>query len=261
MTTTFIPDRFQRSRLAMVSRYYAPALKLPLITYPCVSVALGVVCYILNQSAIGMIFSSLLGLITSVMFYFFPLFFLRVSNPVVETMLPATTGERLLLVASMCLLLNPILVFVPKITAEWAMTLILEPTELQALISSVSDCLYSDTYGMALFQALPPTVTCMFVVLTSTRNTVGKAVGWTIATIVVLSVIVGASGVFLALQDTSIFDGMSEGSTSYKAGVTLGKSLAQGFMRQLIVLFGVMSLIYIAFMLWLSYRKMKRTQI
>jgi len=260
-----LPDTFQWSRFKMVARYYTPALRLPLIIYPCVSLVLGASCYYLNDTPSGVFFSSILNLILSLMFYFFPLFFHRVSNPVIETMLPATAGERLCFIVVMSLLVNSMLVYLPN----WLITNFLEtistPTEFQLLTQQLSESLFTGTYGIAFFQALLPTVTCMFVVATCHRNTLGKAIGWTIATIVALSIASMIATVVLIALNIDLFDSISEASKaesqSYEAGLTLGSSLAAGLLKPILYGIGCAGLIYTALMTWLSYRKMKRCQI
>ena len=255
-TDALIPDTFQKARLDMVARYYAPALRIPLIVYPCVSLALGIVCYLLNLTVVGVIFSSLLGLITTAMFYFFPLFFQKVSSPVVETMLPATAGERLVFIALCCLVLNPLMVFVPKYLAEWVMRFIFAPSEFQELTDALSNMMTEGTYGLNILQGLPPLVTCMFVVLTSVRNTIGKAVGWTVATIVFLTLAGAITGVVMALSDSSSQE-IAKRSGPYDIPP---ESIANP-LRNLVVITGSFSLIYTIVMTWLAYQKMKRTQI
>ena len=256
MNETTINNSFSWERLGLVARFYYPCLRLPLMIYPAVSLVLGISNYWLTKSEIGLLFAGLLGLILSMMFYFFPLFFTRPSSPVVESMLPATAAERLTVFAGACLIVNPILTYLPYYMIDWIFG---SSSEIMEMMDTVSKEMFGESYFLNLAQALPPLVTCMFVVFTKWKNRISSAIGFTILTIVALSIIAGVFGIILAVTELADkVDCMN--NNSYEQGVVIGKFLANKMLPMIISL-GTLSLIYTVLMISLLYRKLRRQQV
>lgn len=260
MNETTINNSFSWERLGLVARFYYPCLRLPLLIYPAVSLVLGISNYWLTKSEIGLLFAGLLSLILSMMFYFFPLFFTRPSSPVVESMIPATAAERLTVFAGACLIVNPILTYLPYYLIDW----IFGPSsELMAMMSSFNNEVMDKGYFVGYAQALPPMVTCMFVVFSKWKNRIASAIGFTILTIVALSVIGGIFGVVIAIAELADkVEGIDPGS--YEQGVMFGKLIAGEMLPTMVIMviaLGTLSIIYTALMVGLLYRKLRRQQV
>lgn len=258
--TTYVSDKFSWHRVGMVARFYYPQLRLPLMLYPTVAFAIGVICTMLNTSETGTVFSGLLSLLTSGMFYLFPLFLCRGASPAVETMLPATPNEKLTFYVILCVIVNPILVMVPLILGQNITEpfITVDPTAIAIQQSTWK--FFADTYGISMLQSLAPMVTCMFVVITCWHNRIGKAIGFTVLTILVLSIIGGVYGIYMALSETfehigpAGFDKAADVSTEVIESITSS-------MKYFVISLGLLSAAYTALMIWLASRKLRSLQV
>ncbi len=249
-------------RMMMVVRFYMPSFRLALILYPAVSLTIGILTTLLNQWELGIFFSGLLSLILSVMLYFFPLFYCRNASPVVRTMLPATAAEKMTVLAVACLIINPILVYLPNMAASQILGLYCEPSEFLKLADSLNTYSLSFKSLATVTNAFPPLVTCMFIVATRIRNTIGMAIGMTILTIVVYSVIAGISGAVMAIHGT-LNDIASNPDFARVASDPANPEFPGMVLRNLMPLLYTLAAVavcYTVLMLTLAYRKMKSLQ-
>lgn len=254
--------KFSFQRMMMVVRFYMPSFRLAFILYPAVSLTIGILTTLLNQWEIGIIFSGLLSLILSVMLYFFPLFYCRNASPVVRTMLPATAAEKMTVLAVACLIINPILVYLPNMAASQILGLYCEPSEFLKLAGSLNTYSFSSKSLATVVNAFPPLVTCMFIVATRIRNTIGMAIGMTILTIVVYSVIAGISGAVMAIHGT-LNDIASNPDFARVASDPDNPEFPGMVLRNLMPLLYTLAAVavsYTVLMLTLAYRKMKSLQ-
>lgn len=255
-------DHFSRAHLRSISGFYYPRLKLALILYPTVSVTIGIIYLFLQRFDLGVLFGGILSLILAVMFYLFPLVFYRYRSPEIETMLPATTGEKLTMFAVACLIINPLLCYVPYYSVLTLLSPYFEHSELSSLVDTLSNEMIFSSYGLNILQSLPPLATCMFVVITSPKKRMGLAIGLTIVTVIALSFAAAIYGFVMALsEDSTIFHQAAQNnSATYEAGLAAGTAVASSWIKELIVVMGTLSLLYTSLMLWLGYCKMKRMQ-
>ncbi len=255
MNETTLNNRFSWQRVGMVARFYYPSLRLPLMIYPAISLVIGLFSLWLSKTEIGFLFTGLLSMILSLMFYFFPLFFTKPSSPVVESMLPATTGERFTVFVIACLIINPIITFLPYYIIDW--TIVNKP-EIIEQITQFSYEFIAKSYGMGIAQSLPPLVTCLFVVFTRWKNRISASIGFTILTMVALGIIGGISGFIIAITD--LIPHAENMTSSYEAGVELGKTMVN-LILPIVIAIGTICMIYTAVMLLILYRKMRRQQL
>jgi len=259
MNEITLNNRFSWQRVGMVARFYYPSLRLPLMIYPATSLVIGLLSFWLSKTEIGFLFTGLLSMILSLMFYFFPLFFTKPSSPVVESMLPATTGERFTVFVIACLILNPIITFLPYYIIDW--TIVAKPEIIEQL-TQFSYEFIANSYGMAAAQSLTPLVTCLFVVFTRWKNRISASIGFTILTTVALGIIGGIFGFIIAITDLIPLaeQDMTSSYSSYEAGVEIGKIMANR-MLPMVIAIGTICLIYTVVMLLILYRKMRRQQL
>lgn len=250
-----ISNKFSWHRAGMIARFYYPSLRLPLMIYPAVSLVLGLFAYWLSKTEMGFLFSGLLSMVMSLMFYFFPLFFTRPSSPVVESMLPATAGERLMVFVVACLVINPIATFLPYYIIHWTM---IKVPDMFKEVYDLSAEFFSKSYFMNALQSLPPLVTCMFIVFTRWKNRISASIGFTILTLVALGMIGGIFGIIIAL--TEIIPMSESDPSSYEAGVEFGRIMASKILPMVIAM-GSLCLAYTVLMVWLMYRKIRRQQL
>ncbi|MCM1349207.1 MAG: hypothetical protein NC338_07320 [Firmicutes bacterium] len=250
-------NQFSPARLKMTFQYFFPAIKLPLLLYVATSLSVGIIYMLLQQSATGVVMSGLLQFILSIMLYFFPLLLYRTYNPVVQTMLPSTAGEKLTVFFIMCLVINPIVVYLPFNGMQWAMAPFINADPLFSDIKQLSISMSEIMQGTGWLQSLPPVATCMFVVVTSARKRVGLAVGMTILTIVGLSLLSGIAGAVMAFNTN--FEAFVNVSGTVNPS-ELGELMAE-WLKPLIVVIISACTAYTLFMTWLSYRKLKHMQV
>lgn len=251
---------FSWQRLQMVARFYYPCLRLPLILYPTIAAVVGFLEAWLMQSVIGMAISALPSMLISFMFYLFPLFFARPKSPAVETMLPATSTEKATFFVGMCLIVNPILIYVPQYLTNYLASFFFT-SPIQDGINELSFEMICQTYGFSFFQAFPPLATCMYVVFSRWRNRMGTAIGLTIATLVAITLIGAIYGVIMAFTDSSFMQMVKAGDTgTYDAGVKFGQDFASS-MKSMVFVVGGLSLLYTILMAWLTFRKIRTLQV
>lgn len=251
---------FSWQRVQMVARFYYPCMRLPLILYPTISAVVGFLNAWLMQSVLGTAISALPSMLMSFMFYLFPLFFARPKSPVVETMLPATSTEKATFFVGMCLIVNPILVYVPQFLTNYLAAFIFTSPIMDG-VNELSFEMICDTYGFSMFQALPPLATCMYVIFSRWRNRMGTAIGLTIATLVALTLIGAIYGVIMAFTDSNFIEMVTaEDPGTYDAGVKLGRDLAST-MKSMVFVVGGLSLLYAILMAWLTFRKIRTIQV
>lgn len=241
----------------MVARFYGPLLRTPLILYPSISLSIGILTGILYQWTLGIALASMLSLIISVMFYFFPILFCRKDCQMIETTLPATVGERLTFYTVCCLVVNPLLSYGPYYLGKCAVGFFIQDNEFATLVAELTSMVGPGMWVLSTFQSLVPLTTCMMVALTFTRNRIGMSVVWTIVSVVLLGVASAVAGIILALH--GVFDGfvnMSENTTPEDV-----KAMAVGFVQPLLWIVGVFGMVYTAFMVWLTGLRMKKMQL
>ncbi len=257
MNEAAISNKFSWHRVGMIARFYYPSLRLPLMIYPAVSLVLGLFTFWLSKTEIGFLFSGLLSMVMSLMFYFFPLFFTRPSSPVVESMIPATAGERLTVFAAACLILNPILTYIPYCIIY---RLFVEQPEIVKEVLEVTQEFTGQgkSYALSIAQALPPMITCMFIVFTRWKNRISAAIGFTILSMVALGMLGGIMGAIFIFTD--LIPIAEQNPATLENGVELGRFMADKMYPMLITI-GSVCIIYTVSMVWLMYRKIRNQQL
>lgn len=258
--TTYVSDKFSWHRVGMVARFYYPQLRLPLMLYPTVAFAIGMICAMLYTTETGTVFSGLLSLLTNGMFYLFPLFLCRGASPVIETMLPATPNEKLTFYVILCLIVNPILVLAPPFLGQAIAEIFITVDPTAIAIQQSTWKFFADTYGTSMLQSLAPMVTCMFVVITCRHNRIGKAIGFTVLTIMVLSIIGGVYGFYMAFSETCKHIGPADIDKAADVSTEVIESITSS-MKYFMIFLGLLSAAYTALMIWLASRKLRSLQV
>lgn len=247
--------------MAALIDFYAPTMRLPLIIYPVISMVVGASTLWLMESFIGTALSGLTSLLMSAMFYLFPLLFCRNQSPVVETMLPVTALEKTVYFVGMCLIVNPIILWIPYELIQFVLIKTIDfnfAVPMEADIFEIQWDAIKSTFGVSLFLNIAPLVTCMYVVFSRWKNRIGMGIAMSVVTMIVL--IVGSLGVGIYMAANEMFEGCVEGSVSYQAGVAIG-ALAADILRPFMLTLGGISVLYTALMSWLTYRKFKNIQV
>lgn len=256
--TSLFSDSFSWQRVMMVARFYWPRLRTPLLLFVLVSAVSGFLNAWLMQSVLGLVISALPSMILAWIFYLFPLIFTRNQSPVTETLLPATAAEKSVFFIVMCLLVNPILVYIPYYTLNHLSSLFFTG-DITELISMLTEKFFTETKGVTMFQALPPLATCMYVVFSRWRNRVGLAIGFTIAAVVGLTILGASYGIYLAFNAPELFCDHQAGE-SFSAGFEKGFSMVE-YMKPFTIGLSICSIIYAGIMSWLTCRSIRTNQV
>lgn len=248
MTTT---DKFSWARVRRIWDFYFPAIKLPLILYPIVCISVSIASSFLVESGIGLMVSGLISMIYGMAIYLFPVFFCRYKSPVMESMLPVTTGEKMVYFIGVTLLIPILLGQVPSIL----MTDVIQYfKEIKLAIPADFD-LDVEEYGQyswyGLIQQLPPLFACLFVVITCRKNRVGLSIAAVIGTLVIMGILAGVIS-FLNITDALFSDETSD---------AVATAMAVEFVDKLLIAVGIFSALFCTTLMTIAYFRIKNSQI
>lgn len=247
MTTT---DKFSWARVRRIWDFYFPAIKLPLILYPIVCISVSIASSFLVESGIGLMVSGLISMIYGMAIYLFPVFFCRYKSPVMESMLPVTTGEKMVYFIGVTLLIPILLGQVPSIITT---DIIKYFREIKLAMPDID--LDVEEYGQyswyGLFQQLPPLFACLFVVLTCRKNRIGLSIAAVIGTLVFIGILAGVIS-FLNITDALFSDETSD---------AVATAMAMEFMENLFLAVGVFSFLFCTTLMTIAYFRIKNSQI
>lgn len=248
MTTT---DKFSWARVRRIWDFYFPAIKLPLILYPIVCISVSIASSFLVESGIGLMVSGLISMIYGMAIYLFPVFFCRYKSPVMESMLPVTTGEKMVYFIGVTLLIPILLGQVPSILTT---DIIKYFKEIKLAIPADID-LAVEEYGQYswywLIQQLPPLFACLFVVLTCRKNRIGLSIAAVIGTLIVMGIIAGVIS-FLNITDALFSDETSN---------AVATAMAVEFVDKLLIAVGIFSALFCTTLMTIAYFRIKNSQI
>jgi membrane protein len=248
MTTT---DKFSWARVRRIWDFYFPAIKLPLILYPIVCISVSIASSFLVESGIGLMISGLISMIYGMAIYLFPVFFCRYKSPVMESMLPVTTGEKMVYFIGVTLLIPILLGQVPSIL----MTDVIKYFKEIKLAIPADIGFDVEEYGQyswyGLIQQLPPLFACLFVVLTCRKNRVGLSIAAVIGTLVIMGILAGVIS-FLNITDALFSDETSD---------AVATAMALDVVDKLLIAVGIFSALFCTTLMTIAYFRIKNSQI
>lgn len=243
-------DKFSWARVRLIWNFYYPAIKLPLILYPIVCISVSVASSYLVESGIGLMVSGLISMIYGMAIYLFPVFFCRYKSPVIESMLPVTTGEKMVYFIGVTLFIPILLGQVPSIITT---DIIKYFREIKLAMPDID--LNVDEYGQyswyGLIQQLPPLFACLFVVITCRKNRIGLSIAAVIGTLVFMGIIAGVIS-FLNITD-ALF--------SEKTSDAVATAMALDIVDKLLLAVGIFSALFCTTLMTIAYFRIKHTQI
>lgn len=248
MTTT---DKFSWARVRRIWDFYFPAIKLPLILYPIVCISVSIASSFLVESGIGLMISGLISMIYGMAIYLFPVFFCRYKSPVMESMLPVTTGEKMVYFIGVTLLIPILLGQVPAI---FIADIIKHFREIKLALPDID--LDVNEYGAyswySLVQQLSPLFACLFVVITCRKNRIGLSIAAVIGTLVIMGIL---AGVITFLNISNAIFSEAEIPTAVLTAE------AEGFVNNLFWAVGIFSVLFCTTLMTIAYFRIKHTQI
>lgn len=248
MTTT---DKFSWARVRRIWDFYFPAIKLPLILYPIVCISVSIASSFLVESRIGLMVSGLISMIYGMAIYLFPAFFCRYKSPVMESMLPVTTGEKMVYFIGVTLLIPILLGQVPAI---FIADIIKHFREIKLALPDID--LDVNEYGAyswySLVQQLSPLFACLFVVITCRKNRIGLSIAAVIGTLVIMGIL---AGVVTFLNISNVIFSEVEIPTDVLTAE------AEGFVNNLFWAVGIFSVLFCTTLMTIAYFRIKHTQI
>lgn len=253
-------DRFSWKRVAMVGRYYYPTLRLQIILYPLISLAVGIATYstkLWYYSALIEAFYGILSVALSFMYYWAPTVFSRSNGRAIEVMLPARSSEKSTFIVLYTLVGVSAMVWLPQLLCYIAFTLISGDSS----IFSAYDMLHLTTgerIAAGLFsalQALVPICTCLLAVFAYKKSRVAMGILWSIISMIGMALLgIIYSIAYIASNGVERLSSIDYNGTDALEQIT-------HIMSSLIYAGGAFSLIYVLAIIWFTVRTIHKTQI
>lgn len=253
-------DRFSWKRVAMVGRYYYPTLRLQIILYPLISLAVGIATYstkLWHYSALIEAFYGILSVALSFTYYWAPTVFSRSNGRAIEVMLPARSSEKSTFIVLYTIVGISALVYLPQFLCYIAFTLISGDSS----ILSAYDMLHLTTgerIAAGLFsalQSLAPICTCLLAVFAYKKSRVAMGILWSIVSLIGLALV--------AMIYTIIY--IASNGVERFSNIALGGSDAVEQLMHIVspiaYVCGAFSLIYVLAIIWFTVRTIHKTQI
>lgn len=272
-TTTAIQsvdNDFSWQRVDMIARYYYPSIRRQLIIYPAISVAVGIATFFMYNSPLSTIFAGILSMVLSFMFYFGPIVFTRRSDRAIETMLPATTGEKATFLLLYSFIVIPLLVYLPQFLVQRILIWTMPSNDFFMTINDLTSKFIGKTFGLSVAQSLVPLATCLYVVMRVKSNRAILGMVWAVASLIVTGICSAIYGVYFALHSeafrTAAFESGYNDATAGlppKTAQELGGEIASSmvdYMMPFMITMGILSLIYVIVMAYLTARTIKKGQ-
>lgn len=265
-----VVNDFSWQRVDMVARYYYPSIRRQIIIYPAISVAVGIATFFMYNSPISTIFAGILSMVLSFMFYFGPIVFTRRSDRAIETMLPATSGEKATFLLLYSFIVIPLLVYLPQFLIQRILIWTIPSNDLFMTINDLTSKFVGKTFGLSMAQSLVPLATCLYVVMRVKNNRAILGMVWAVVSLIGMGVISAIYGVYIALHSEALQAEMfASGYNDAAAGLPpktaqelsglIANTVADTMMPFIIGL-GILSLIYVIVMAYLTARTLKKGQ-
>lgn len=242
---------FSCRRVGMVARYYYPALKTQIITFPLISLLAGVSAVFSDTVWQFSMLDGLLNTAIAFMFIFAPIMFARNSSRELELTLPATYLEKAAFVLLYTLICIPLLSYGPMYLMKWLLLIVFNLSSSANEVEETLKNLMDDSYGLEMFTNAVPLITCLFVVMYCKKSRTGKGILWSILSNVALGMVGLCFGIFMAYTTPGLA-GENE--------IFMNPVFADAF-RDVMMVTGVISLVYIVVMSWLTALIFKERQI
>jgi membrane protein len=240
-------NRFSWGRVMKIAGYYKPALRTQLILYPLVALVSGLSAGFAMKYPHTGILTGLLVTAMVFMLYWGPTVFSRKSSRQVEVMLPALASEKATFIILYCMVFLPLLIGVPYNIGEAIMELLLGLGGGE-MFNGVGNL---KVWTIEHVQELIPLVTCMYVVFRCKTSRTSKGILYSILSLVALGVIGGLLAFVMVVADIP-----------YTEPQLLGKDLElKATIDNINAIIGVIAVVYVAVMIWLTCRTIKRIQL
>lgn len=252
-------NSFSWHRFGMVAAYYYPNLKYQILAYPLIGLSMAVLGYLLLHVGIGFLFYAFISFLMSVIYTFSPLIFIRRSNRIFETMLPATSLEKSAFIIGYCLIFVTVaLMGVYNLTSSALESIFGTPPFMEEINKAQHMMLDSWMYSIySYISGLVGISTCMFAVFALRRNRM-MAIVWTIVPLVVLTVLSIIAGFCFAFSE-GVADAVNGAGAASEE--ELAARITDSLLKPLMISYFIITLLYTALMIWLTNRKISRIQI
>lgn len=253
-------DRFSWKRVAMVGRYYYPALRMQIILYPLISLAIGIATYttrLWSLSALIEAFYGILAVALSFMYYWAPTVFSRSNGRAIEVMLPARSSEKAAFILLYTIVGISALVWLPQLLCYIAFTLISGDSSIFAAYDMVPLTTGKRivAHMLSALQALVPLCTCLLAVFAYKKSRVAMGILWSIVSLIGMALV--------AMIYTIIY--IASNGVERFSNISLGGSDATEQLVRLVspiaYVCGAFSLIYILIIIFFTVRTIYKTQI
>lgn len=246
---------FSFDRIVNIARYYYPVLKRQIILYPIAGIVVGILNLTAAFTPVGILFSGIINSAISFLYAFGPVVFARHSNPVIETMLPATPREKASFVILYSLIGIALLVYAPFYIVLGIGHMAGFDTNIELILTSLSEKPSWAIYLGSALQNLVPVITCLYVVMRVRHNRALLGMVWSVISIIGLGIVGAVWGIIMTLSY-----GFIDGTCTETDPDAIVGSITSS-MGSLVLTVCIISGLYTAIMTWLTYRQIGKRQI
>lgn len=255
-----IGSGFSVSRAISYAKLFNPYIGWQMALYPLVSIAEASACIMLGFSVWGVMLSSLLGIVFSLMVYFGPMVFAIGSNQILETLVPARWDEKALVVVLFSLVVLPLLVFVPSKLVFLIANYFINDNSANfymELYSTKMSCTY---IVWSYIQSIVPTVACMLAVVSYTHHRMLLGAVWAVVSMLAEMLLGLIVGVYIAfcVAPGSEYESVKSAKGMIQSDILL---TLMNDINPVLWIAIVLGVVYFGVMVWLTCRKIKNRQI
>ncbi len=248
-------EAFSIDRTVNIARYYYPSLKRQILIYPIAGLIAGILNVTSEMTPGGILFIGVINSAISFLYTFGPIAFARRSSPVIETMLPATPREKATFLILYSLLGTALMVYLPFYLVVGIAHMAGIDTNLEMLTAEMGGQMSWRIYLGSAIQNLVPAITCLYAVMCARHNRALLGMVWAVVSMICLGIAGAVWGIWMVLSEK--FLGAQCGEADPEAIV----GSITGSMGSLILTISIVSGLYTAIMIWLTYRRIAKRQI
>ena len=258
---------FSWNRVKAVAEYYYPMLRAQMIIYPIVAFALYIVATAATHITWTDLFWAAPATVISFMVYLAPVVLTRRDSRMVDMLLPATALEKLIVLGGYFFIIVPLLTYGVYYLIGGLFDMLLPITTVIEKLRMVRHNMGVTAFIYHTTEAVPA-VTAFWTLLVVKRSRTLKVVLASVLSMMAMGIVGMVWGMFVAFT-SGFFDGLDEiaSDPSIKAGSLTPEQMQEiteplvADMLPFMTWIGIVSVIYVAFALWMSYRTLKTRQI
>lgn len=260
-------SRFSWDRVKAVAAFYYPLLRPQIILYPIVALALFIVATAATAIQWTDLFWAAPATVISIMSYFAPAILARRDSRMVEMLLPATALEKTVVLGVYFFIAVPLMTYGVYYLIGGLIELLLPFVTVIGKLKAMRVEMGASTLIYQVSEMVP-VVTCLWVVMAVKRSRMLKSVLYTILSVISMGVIGMVWGLIMAFKSgfiQKVKEIASNSAINHDAMTPeqiqeIGATLAPD-MSAFLLWCGILSIVYIIFAVYMTYRTIKTRQV